>query len=102
MISNISKKIIKAIISILAILMVTVILFTNTSLAASNSPHVVTQLSYPSIFDILSNQVDGDEVFIRHEDLLSIPSLFCSAKGTALPGYAGTVDRKSTRLNSSH
>ena len=93
MISNISKKIIKAIISILAILMVTVILFTNTSLAASNSPHVVTQLSYPSIFDILSNQVDGDEVFIRHEDLLSIPSLFCSAKGTALPGYAGTVVR---------
>ena len=90
MIGNISKKIVKAIIGIFAVLIITVILFTNSSLAA-NSPNIVTQLSYPSIFDILSSQVDGDEVYIRHEDLLSIPSLFCSAKGTALPGYASTV-----------
>lgn len=77
MIGNISKKIVKAIIGIFAVLIITVILFTNSSLAA-NSPNIVTQLSYPSIFDILSSQVDGDEVYIRHEDLLSIPSSLSS------------------------
>jgi len=51
----------------------------------------INRLNYPSIFDLLSDQVDGDEVYIRHEDLLSYPSIFCSAKGTALPGYASTV-----------
>ena len=36
-------------------------------------------------------------IYITHEDLLNIPSLFCSAKGVALPGMGSTVVRSGGR-----
>lgn len=46
------------------------------------------KLSYPSISEILPEEqvTTNGGIYITHEDLLNYPSIFCSAKGTALPG----------------
>lgn len=92
-----NKSILKKYIVIM-ILLVASILFFNQTFAkedkTNKSPineNEAIRLSYPSVFSLLSNQTDGDYVYIRYEDLLSYPTLMCSAKGTALPGYASTV-----------
>ncbi len=92
-----NKSILKKYIVIM-ILFVASILFFNQTFAkedkTNKSPineNEAIRLSYPSVFSLLSNQTDGDYVYIRYEDLLSYPTLMCSAKGTALPGYASTV-----------
>lgn len=84
--------------TVIMILLVASILFFNQTFAkedkTNKSPineNEAIRLSYPSVFSLLSNQTDGDYVYIRYEDLLSYPTLMCSAKGTALPGYASTV-----------
>ena len=46
----------------------------------------------PTLSKLLpSNQVKNGSVFISYEDLLSIPSLFCSACGVALPSKKDTI-----------
>ena len=88
-----------AIILILAAIIFLGITFSNHTFAdpasetASPVDYSVTkQLTYPSIFDLLpANQRDGEYIYIRYEDLIKFPSVMCSARGVALPGYTSTL-----------
>lgn len=96
--NNRKLKIKESICALATTLIMTTLLVSNNSFAAEDKTNKspvreseTTRLSYPSIFQLLSKQVDGDYVYITHEDLIKYPSLFCSAKGTGLPGYSSTV-----------
>ena len=54
--------------------------------------------SAPTLSELVDpSQVRDGGIYITHEDLLNIPSLFCSAKGVALPGMGSTVVRSGGR-----
>lgn len=97
-------KVTHAIVIAIGILLIITLLVWNDSFAAEQSSDSIVaedispvresqtlRLSFPSVFQMLSDKVDGDYVYISYEDLINTPSLFCSAKGMALPGYASTI-----------
>ncbi len=97
---NMKTKIRNAILSIVVMVILVAIFISNNAFAKvaseEDSPvraSATKSLSYPSIRERLASQVDGDYVYITHDDLIKYPSIFCSAKGTSLPGYASTVVR---------
>ena len=64
--------------------------WTNTKDTPGSHEYVHT--SAPPLRDLIpADQVDGDYIYITVTDLHTIPSLFCTAKGTPLPGYGSAI-----------
>lgn len=58
----------------------------------SDGKVILKNPSAPTLSELVdSSQVRDGGIYITYEDLISIPSLFCSAKGVALPGMGSTV-----------
>ncbi len=95
----IKEKIKYAIITIILTVIFVALLVTNNvfASAAGNTTNPIKEseskkLSYNSIFSLVDpSQVRGDQVYIRYEDLIKFPSLFCAAHGYSLPGYNSTL-----------
>lgn len=58
----------------------------------SDGKVILKNPSAPTLSELVdSSQVRDGGIYITYEDLISIPSLFCTAKGVALPGMGSTV-----------
>jgi len=93
------EKLKYAVITIIFTVIFVVLLVTSNvfAAAAGNTASPIKdseskKLNYNSIFSLVDpSQVRGDQVYIRYEDLIKFPSLFCAAHGYSLPGYNSTL-----------